>query len=206
MQNEDSRRVLIVDDDADACDTLADVLIAEGCTVRTVDDAAAALDVARSERFEVAFIDQRMPEVEGLEIVRALRQSRACRRIFVLTAYAEPAFRRRALARGADHVFVKPLDIPGVLRILNVGPQPQRHPLPVSDGREEAAACRIAGLTRREAQVLALIAQGKHNWQIADELVLSPRTVERHVGKILAQLGVSGRAAAAAVAIRERLI
>jgi DNA-binding NarL/FixJ family response regulator len=206
MQDESSGRVLIADDDAGARETLADVLIAEGFAVRTVDDGSAALDVARVEGFDVAFIDQRMPGAEGLEVVQALRRSRACRRIFILTAYAEPGFTRRALARGADHVFVKPLDVPAVLEMLKADSAPSDRGWRVSDRREEYDTYRADGLTRREVQVLALIAQGKHNQQIADELTLSPRTVERHVGNILAQLGVTSRAAAAAIAIRDRLV
>jgi DNA-binding NarL/FixJ family response regulator len=206
MQRHDRRRVLIADDDAGARETLADVLVSEGFVVKTVDDGNAALEAARTERFEVAFIDQRMPGAEGLEVVRALRQSHACRRIFVLTAYAEPDFTRQALARGAEHVFEKPLDIPGVLEMLKTDSAHKSGQRRVSDRREGYDAYRAIGLTRREAQVLSLIAQGKHNREIAAELMLSPRTVERHVGKILAQLDVPSRAAAAAVAIRDRLV
>ena len=92
MHREDHPRVLIADDDADACETLADVLISEGFIVETVEDGAGALEAARTARFDFAFLDQRMPGPEGLEVATALRQSNACRRIFLLTAYAEPAF------------------------------------------------------------------------------------------------------------------
>jgi DNA-binding NarL/FixJ family response regulator len=206
MQRHDRRRVLIADDDAGARETLADVLVSEGFTVKTVGDGNAAIDAARAERFEVAFVDQRMPGAEGLEVVRALRQSHACRRIFVLTAYAQPDFTRQALTRGAEHVFEKPLDIPGVLEMLKTDSAHKSGRRRVSDRRDGYDAYRAIGLTRREAQVLSLIAQGKHNREIAAELVLSPRTVERHVGKILAQLDVPSRAAAAAIAIRDHLV
>jgi CheY-like chemotaxis protein len=73
MQRYDCRRVLIADDDVGACETLADILVSEGFTVKTVDNGNAAIGAARAERFEVAFIDQRMPGLEGLEVVRALR-------------------------------------------------------------------------------------------------------------------------------------
>jgi len=206
MQREHHPRVLIADDDAGACETLADVLVSEGFVVETVEDGAAALEAARTARFDFAFLDQRMPGVEGLEVATALRQSHACRRIFILTAYAEPAFVVRALARGVDHVFVKPLDISGVMRMLRTDSESHGRRPRVSDRREAYVAYRADGLTPREAQVLALLAQGKHNREIAAELVLSPRTVERHVAKILARLGVPSRAAAAAVAIRDRLV
>ena len=73
MQRENGRPVLIADDDAGACETLADVLVSEGFTVKTVDDGNAALEAARRQRFDIAFIDQRMPGAKRLEVVRALK-------------------------------------------------------------------------------------------------------------------------------------
>ena len=62
-----------------------------------------------------------------------------------------------------------------------------------------------AGLTPREAEVLRLVAQGRSNRDIADVLVLSPRTVKRHIENIFDKLGVSSRAAATAFALRNEL-
>ena len=198
-------RILIAADDAGACETLADVLASEGFSVTTVEDGPAALEAARSCRFDVAFLDERMPGADGLEVANALRRSHACRRIFLLTAYADPACISSALSCGVDHVFVKPLDIAAALRMLEVPSQPEDRRR-ISDQGECYSVCRAEGLTRRETQILALVAQGRHNREIAAELTLSPRTVERHVGKILARLGVANRAEAAAVAIRDRLV
>jgi DNA-binding NarL/FixJ family response regulator len=63
-----------------------------------------------------------------------------------------------------------------------------------------------AGLTPRESEVLRLVAQGRSNRDIADVLVLSPRTVKRHVENIFDKLGVSSRAAATAFALRSELV
>lgn len=62
------------------------------------------------------------------------------------------------------------------------------------------------GLTSREVEVLSLLARGRSNREIADELVVSPRTVSTHVERILEKLGVSGRSGAAALAVREGLL
>jgi DNA-binding CsgD family transcriptional regulator len=80
-------------------------------------------------------------------------------------------------------------------------------PLPVADLSPApvagpAAAPDTFGLSRRELEVLALIAQGRTNREIGDRLFISQKTVGVHVGNILAKLGVSGRVEAAAVAIR----
>jgi DNA-binding NarL/FixJ family response regulator len=199
-------KVLIADDDSGTCETLADILAAQGYEVRTVEDGRAALEVTRGERYNIAFIDQRMPGGDGLTVVKELRRSRACDDIYVITAYAEDSFVRQALASGADRVFAKPFDIPLILRTLNeaIGGSLARQV--AFSGGESDATPQVEGLTRRELQVLVFLAQGKLNREIAAELTLSPRTVERHVGKILARLEVSSRAAAAAVAIRHRLV
>ena len=199
-------KILIADDDSGTCETLADILAAQGYEVKTVEDSQAALAASRAERYDIAFIDERMPGGDGLTVVKELRRSHACGDIYVITAYAEDSFVRQALASGADRVFAKPLDIPLILRTLNeaIGGSPPRQV--AFSGGESDATPQVEGLTRRELQVLALLAQGKHNRDIAKELALSPRTVERHVGKILARLEVDSRSAAAALAIRHRLV
>lgn len=199
-------KILIADDDSGTCETLADILTAHGCEVRTVEDGGAALKAARDEHFQVALIDQRMPTMEGLATVRELRRTRACDDIYVITAYAEPGFVRRALMSGATHVFVKPIDIPLILQAIGGCGGDRPSPRTASARSDGTATLPIGGLTHREFQVLALIAQGKHNREIAAELSLSPRTVDRHVGKILTQLDVPTRSAAAAFAVRHRLV
>ena len=71
-------------------------------------------------------------------------------------------------------------------------------------GRRRADGGRIAGLTRREQEVVELVAAGRTNREIADELVLSVRTVDRHVSRIFEKLGVNSRAAAASQFERAR--
>ena len=197
-------RILIADDDSDMCETMSDILTACGHTVRTVQDGPTALEAARHEHYDVALIDQRMPAVAGLTIVRHLRETRACDDIYIITAYADRGFARRAALCGATRVFVKPLDIPLVLGTI-VGASDECVSAEGVSRGTGGAFC-IEGLTRRELQVLALIAQGKHNREIAAELSLSVRTVERHVSEILTRLGISTRSAAAAVAIRHHLV
>jgi two-component system response regulator FixJ len=197
-------RILIADDDSGACETLADILSGQGYEVRTAESSQAALEAAQGEHYDVALIDQRMPAMEGLTVASELIRTRACDEVFMITAYAEPGFAKRAHAKGVRHVFVKPIDIPHVLQMIGrtSGGRALSQP---ADFQPDAKSPPL-GLTRRELQVLALIAQGKHNRKIAAELTLSPRTVERHVEKILARLEVPGRAAAAAFAIRHRLV
>ena len=196
-------RVLIADDDPGTCETLGDILTAEGYAVTTVEDGRAALAAARAERYDVVLVDQRMPGPEGLGVVEELKRTGACDAVYVITAYADRPLVRRALDSGARQVFVKPLDIPLLLESIGAATAETVHPC-AGDHPEGAPAAQ--GLTSRGLEVLTLVAQRKSNQEIADELGLSCRTVERHVGDILSRLGVTSRSAAAAVAIRHRLV
>jgi DNA-binding NarL/FixJ family response regulator len=200
-------KVLIADDDPGSCETLADILAAQGYAVTTVEDGPAALAATLSERYDAIFVDQRMPALEGLAVVEELRKRDACDDVYVITAYADDHLVRQALARGARRVFVKPLDIPLLLEALSSASADRISPHTAAPAEAQAdAGPSLQGLTRRELQVLTLLAQGKSNQEIADELVLSRRTVERHVSEIFTKLGVAARSAAAALAIRHRLI
>jgi len=200
-------RILIADDDPGICETLGDILTAQGYAVTTVEDGQAALAAAQAERYDVILVDQRMPGPEGVDVVEELRRTGACDAVYVITAYADRTLLRQALDNGARQVFVKPLDIRLLLESLRAATAETVHPRPASPAGERPERVPTAqGLTSRELEVLTLVAQGKSNQEIADELGLSRRTVERHVGDILSRLGVTSRSAAAAMAIRSRLV
>lgn len=86
------------------------------------------------------------------------------------------------------------------------GRTPALPPAPVADAAGPADPAEELGLTPRERDVLRLVADGRSNRQIAEKLFISPKTASVHVSNILAKLGVSGRAEAAAVAHRLRLV
>jgi DNA-binding NarL/FixJ family response regulator len=201
-----SIRILIADDDPGTCETLGDILTAEGYAVTTVEDGQAALAAARAQRYDVVLVDQRMPGPEGLVVVGELRSAGVCDEVYVITAHADRSLARRALDSGARQVFVKPLDIPLLLESIRAATAETVHPPSAAAADCPEGTPAAQGLTTRELEVLVLVAQGKSNQEIADELGLSRRTVERHVGDILSRLGVTSRSAAAATAIRDRLV
>lgn len=200
-------RVLIADDDPGTCETLGDILTAQGYAVTTVEDGQAVLAAARAQRYDVVLVDQRMPGSQGLAVVGELKSAGVCDEVFVITAHADRSLMRQALDGGARQVFVKPLDIPLLLESIRAATAETVRPRPPAAAAERPEGAPAAqGLTARELEVLALVAQGKSNQEIADELGLSRRTVERHVGDILSRLGVASRSAAVATAIRDRLV
>jgi PAS domain S-box-containing protein len=115
-----ARRVLVVDDSADAADSLAMLLELEGHEVSTAYSAAAALEKAERLQPEIAFIDIGLPQMDGYEVARRLRASERCRaiRLVALTGYGQPDDRDQARRAGFDHHLVKPADLDSVDAIL----------------------------------------------------------------------------------------
>jgi CheY-like chemotaxis protein/two-component sensor histidine kinase len=105
-------RVLVVDDNRDAADSLAALLALEGHTVHTAYDGEAALAEAAAFQPELAFLDIGMPGRNGYEVAQALRQAPAMAgiRLVALTGWGSDADRSRSLASGFDHHLTKPAD------------------------------------------------------------------------------------------------
>jgi CheY-like chemotaxis protein len=106
------RRILVVDDNVDAAESLATVLRLQGQYVREAHDGAAALQVARDYRPEVVFLDIGMPRMDGYEVARRLRQEPGMEGTVVvaLTGWGQEEDRRRSQEAGFDHHFVKPVE------------------------------------------------------------------------------------------------
>lgn len=116
------RRVLVVDDNVDAADSLATLLRLSGHEVRVAHDGAAALAVVRDYRPDIAFLDIGMPGMDGYEVARRLRAQPGLERalLVALTGWGSPEDRRRTTDAGFDHHLVKPVE-PAVLESLLAG-------------------------------------------------------------------------------------
>jgi PAS domain S-box-containing protein len=115
------RRILIADDNHDAADSLALLLEAAGHDVRTAHGGHAALRIASSFQPQVALLDIGMPDLDGYEVARRLRQSAWGRslRIVALTGWGQEEDRRRALAAGFDHHLTKPVDLQALEKLVS---------------------------------------------------------------------------------------
>lgn len=111
-----SLRILIVDDNVDAADSIAMLLRMEGHETRTVNTARAALLAVPDFTPEVVLLDIGLPEMDGYEVARRLRTQNGVHRmrLVAVTGYGQPADRRRAHAAGFDEHMVKPVE-PAVL-------------------------------------------------------------------------------------------
>ena len=111
-----SRRILVVEDNADVREPLRDLLVLEGHDVRAVADGLGAISVARSFRPQVAIVDIGLPGIDGFEVARRLRaELGGSVRLLALTGFGQREDRERALASGFDGHAVKPMDLDRVL-------------------------------------------------------------------------------------------
>ncbi len=190
--------ILVVDDDPGIRALVGGLLGRVGYQVWEAADGAAAITAARRERPALVVLDVELPVVSGYEVYRDLRDryGDSLPVLFLSGARTEPYDRAAGLMLGADDYVVKPFD-PGeflarVRRLVT-------HPMPaVSDSG--------SNLTPREREVLALLAEGLEQTDIAKRLFISPKTVATHIQRILAKLGVRSRAQAVAMAHRDRLV
>ncbi|QJW98524.1 N-6 DNA methylase [Frigoriglobus tundricola] len=116
------RRLLVVDDNVDAADTLATLLRLSGHDVRVAHSGAAALAVVTDYRPDMAFLDIGMPGMDGYEVARRLREQPGLQRavLVAVTGWGSPEDRRRTTEAGFDHHLVKPVE-PAVLEKLLAG-------------------------------------------------------------------------------------
>jgi DNA-binding NarL/FixJ family response regulator len=154
--------------------------------------------LAESERLSLAIVEVVLPEMSGYELCRELKDKYGhdFRVVFISRARGEAIDRVAGLLIGADDYVVKPFDpdefVVRVRRLIDGGTSPGGA-APPRNG---------VGLTRREAQVLGLLADGLTQTQIAAQLTISTKTVGTHIQRILAKLGVHSRAQAVALAVR----
>jgi DNA-binding NarL/FixJ family response regulator len=179
--------------------------------IEVVGEAAdGAEGVARAEelRPDVVLMDIKMPGSDGIEALRSLRDLDNPAKVLVVTSFTEQRTVVPALRAGASGYVYKDVDpdaLAGAIRSVHAG-----HVLlqPEVAGNLLAQDDRVGGhgrgstLTEREREVLALIADGRSNREIARALVLSEKTVKTHVSNILMKLDLADRTQAALWAVR----
>jgi len=164
-----------------------------------------ALEQAARHHPDVALIDLRMPEMDGVSVMLALREHAPEVRVVILSTFSGDEDVYRALRAGARAYLLKDTareELLSCIRSVHAG----------AAWVSPAAAARLTArlgaseLTPREQEVLALIAAGRNNREIADQLRVAEGTVKAHVNRILSKLHVSSRAEAITVAVRRGLV
>jgi len=176
-------------------------------------DGATALALAAERAPDVILLDLKLPGMDGIAVLGELRTRNNPARVLVLTSATEPASASLAVRSGAAGMLYKDVDPDALVRAIRS----------VHDGHlllapEAAGSLARSGgvwgpgtpgggldaLTSREREVLAELAKGRSNREIARALTVSEKTVKAHVSSVLAKLGVQDRTQAALLAVRHQ--
>ena len=178
--------------------------------VGEAETAAQARSRILAVRPDIAVLDVRLPDGSGIDVCRAVKQADPGIRCLMLTAYDDEDALRSAVIAGADGYVVKDIrastlldDIRSAFRGARLI-DPRIAERVTAAMREPADDPRFASLGLRERQVLALIADGRTNRQIAESLGLAEKTVKNYVSSLLAKLGLQRRTQAAVLHLEHR--
>ncbi|MFD7612918.1 response regulator [Streptomyces sp. NPDC059828] len=213
-------RVLLADDQTLVRASFA-MLVESAPDMEVVAQAATgreAVELARSERADVIIMDVRMPELDGIGATReiAADEDLAGVKVLVLTTYDTDEHIIDALRAGASGFLVKdirPADLLAAIRtvasgeaLLSPGPTARLIARVLATPEAPRAAAGPDGLSDRERQVLALVARGLNNTEIAESLGLSPLTAKTHVSRIMGKLGARDRTQLVVIAYESGLV
>ncbi|WP_460194869.1 response regulator transcription factor [Thermosynechococcus sp. FA-CM-4201] len=208
-----SLTVLIADDDAGIRLSVSRFLESEGYCCLTAGDGAQALEMIHRYQPHLLITDIAMPNMNGYELVRQVRQHPSLRLLPViyLTARTELEERIRAYRTGGDVYLSKPFDLNELAAVVRnlldraqlVQMEWQQRQQPFSTPKTQQITI---DLTQREKEVLALLVAGLSNAQIGDRLHLSARTIEKHVSSLFQKTAVHNRAELVRLAIEQGLV
>ncbi len=207
-------RILLADDEAMIRAGVRSILESdpEIEVVVEAEDGRQAIDQARAYRPDIALLDIRMPQMDGLAVAGELRRVTPDVRVVILTTFDEDEYVARALSDGASGFLLKasaPQELIAGVRAVADGaaylsPRVAHQVIMKLRGgrgsRPDTARTRVAELTQRESDVLSLVGKGWSNRAIGVELSLVEGTVKAHVSAILQRLRVENRVQAAILA------
>ena len=200
-------RVMIVDDHEMVRAGVAAILARQPgiAVVAEASSAHEAIQLFRTERPDVTLLDLTMPDMDGVEAMRAIRHEFPDSRFIVLTVHCGDDDIRRALEAGAKAYLLKTAQGPELVETVRAVHAGLRHlSREVADRMNEYPVA--AGLTPREIEVLRLLPRGLSNKEIAAQLDVSETTAKWFVKNILQKLGVNDRTAAVTAALERGIL
>jgi NarL family two-component system response regulator LiaR len=206
-------RVLIVDDHTIVRSGLSALLLAFDDLELAGEASNGREALAAYEKLtpDVVLLDMVMPEMDGAQATRALREKHPNARVLILTSFKEDDLVKAAMTAGAIGYLMKNVtaeELANAIRLAYVGkrtlsPEATEALIHAAQNQDNVL---VEELTRREKEVLTLMKEGMNNNQIAEKLYVSVSTVKFHVSSILGKLGVNNRTEAVALAMERRLI
>ncbi len=192
--------IFVVDDDGDVRQAMRSMLEQDGCLVEDYADGESFLDAYRPGRSGCLLIDANLPGISGLDLLRRLKDAGHLVPAIMITGQSDVPMAVEAMKAGASDFLEKPIRggelLAGVGRALELS----RDSGKLIEWRQEAAG-HLAGLTRRQQQIMEMVLAGQPSKNIAADLGISQRTVENHRASIMKKSGTKSLPALARLAL-----
>ena len=181
------RAVYVVDDDDAALDSLVMLLAAEGLPAKGFPSPAEFLNALPREPRGCLITDLRMPDMDGVELIRALRDQGIIIPVIIVTGHADVTKAVDAMKAGAADFIEKPFESELILRLVRACLEENDDAVDANASRSRVKE-RLDSLTARERQVLDLVVEGASNKIVAGRLGISPRTVEIYRASVMSKM------------------
>lgn len=208
-------KIMIADDHSMIREGLKSLLELEGDieVIAEAEDGVDCLEKLKVYTPDVLLLDINMPRKNGLEVLQSLKSSRSKVKVLVLTVHNEVEYLMKAVDIGVDGYILKDSESAelkkAIFAIVDGENYIQPSLIPALNSKmieKNLDEGKIDSLTKRELEVLKLLAVGMYNKEVAENLHISERTVKNHVSNIFKKLEVTDRTQAAVFAIRNNLI
>jgi DNA-binding NarL/FixJ family response regulator len=210
-----SIKVMLADDHILVREGIKSLLEFDGSiqVIEEASDGFECLDKLKVIHPDVLLLDIHMPKMDGLEVLKELKSKKNSVKVLILTVHSEVEYLVKAIDTGADGYLLKDSGSAelkqAITDILNDETYIQPSLIPALNSRlvnRDMDMEKLDSLTNREVEILAQVASGMFNKEIADNLCISERTVKNHISNIFKKIEVSDRTQAAVFAIRNNII
>jgi two-component system response regulator FixJ len=193
--------VYVIDDDEAMRDSLQFLLDSADFEVRPFESAQAFLDTLPSVEFGCVVSDIRMPGIDGIELLKRVKESRRILPVIIMTGHGDVPLAVEAMKLGAVDFMEKPFEDDRLIAMIDIALRQAE-----AGARDEAAAqdvaTRIASLSQRERQVMDGLVAGLSNKMIARDYNISPRTIEVYRANVMTKMQASSLSELVRLAIR----
>lgn len=210
-----SIKVMLVDDHALIREGIKQLLEFDGSieVIEQASDGIECLEKLKTVRPDILLLDINMPKMNGIEVLEALKAKKDPVKVLILTVHSEVEYLVKAVDIGANGYILKDSGSvelkQAIMDIINNDSYIQPSLIPALNSRlinRDMDKEKLKSLTRREVEILAQVASGMFNKEIANNLGISERTVKNHISNIFKKIDVSDRTQAAVFAIRNNII
>ena len=181
--------------------------------IEQASDGYECLEKLKTNRPDILLLDINMPNMNGIEVLEALKAKKDPVKVLILTVHSEVEYLVKAVDIGANGYILKDSGSAelkkAIIDIINNDSYIQPSLIPALNSRlinRDLDKERLKSLTKREVEILAQVASGMFNKEIANNLGISERTVKNHISNIFKKIDVSDRTQAAVFAIRNNII